>query len=274
MRLAVPFFVLVVTSSALAQDDVTADPAGEVSADGTSPNPTGNEEELARARDLFQRGVEHAAEGQFEQAEQRFRAALEIVDAPAAHYNLASALFEQGKNLEAYSEALSVTEADDAPEELRERAEDIAGRIRQRIAFIRIDLGGEADGAQIDGSAVEDADFGRPIAVEPGAHEVVGLHDGEVVSRRNLDLLPGTQALIDVSVIPSPTEAAATVVPVAPAATVQPEEPKKRTGLWVGLAVGGAVLVAAVVVLAVLLTREPDIEDPINGDFEPGLIRW
>jgi len=244
--------------------------AGEP-ADERTDAPT--EAELAAARERFREGVAAAERGRYDVAVRAFRAALEVSDAAAVRFNLASALFELGEDVEAFALARSVHRDASAPADLRERATFLEREVRGRNAVVEVQLVGLADGARLGERALTPEELGAPILLEPGTVEVIGLRGGEVVTRRSLVLRPGAEAYVDVSVVPTPAELARERAaregrdPLAEG----PEE-RSRVGLFVG--VGAAVVaVAAVVVIAVVATRDTT-EAPVRGDFQPGVIRW
>lgn len=246
-----------------------SEPVGDAS-EREATEPT--EAQLAAARERFREGVAAAERGRYDVAVRAFRAALEVRDAAAVRFNLASALFELGEDVEAFALARSVHEDASAPAELRERATFLEREVRGRNAVVEVQLGGLADGARLGDRVLTPAELGVPILLEPGTVEVLGLRGGEVVTRRSLPLRAGAEAYVDVSVVPTPTELAreeAARDEQSPLAE-GPRE-RSRVGLFVGI--GAVVAVAAVVVIAVVATRDTT-EAPVRGDFEPGVIRW
>lgn len=240
---------------------------------GDPPTNEPTEAQLAAARERFREGVAAAERGRYDVAVRAFRAALAVRDAAAVRFNLASALFELGEDVEAFALARSVHEDTSAPADLRERATFLEREVRGRNAVVEVQLGGLADGARLGERVLSPEELGVPIVLEPGTVEVLGLRGGEVVTRRVLTLRAGAEAYVDVSVVPTPAELAREEAaregrdPLAEG----PEE-RSRVGLFVGI--GAAVVaVAAVVVIAVVATRD-GTEAPVRGDFEPGVIRW
>jgi hypothetical protein len=100
--------------------------APSASPSGVEPESIGTDEpseaELAVARERFREGVAAAERGRYDVAVRAFRAALEVRDAAAVRFNLASALFELGEDVEAFALARGVHQDADAPADLRERA--------------------------------------------------------------------------------------------------------------------------------------------------------
>jgi len=267
MRFAVPSLLLaclLTPGLALAQDD-----AGVSGNEGTD-GPTS--EQLEEARELFADGVRYAEAGEFGRAVIAFRRAAEIKPAPAVVFNLASALYEAGELAEAAEQAEAVRGAEDADPELKERAEVLLDQIREQTATLTIRLGGEADGAKVDGELLDSEQLERPLILEPGVHTIIGLRRGEEMTHRELDIRAGGQAHIDVSVIPTPAEVAA-ANPPPPDDTADGGEEDSKLWLYVGIGAGAlAVVVAVVVIIAV--TSGGGTEDPVEGNFNPGVLEW
>lgn len=264
MRFAAPSLLLLSLSLptiALAQD-TNADPEAT-----SEPSP----EQLEEARQLFGDGVRYAGEGEFGRAVVAFRRAAEIKPAPAVLFNLASALFELRELPEAAARAQAVLDSPDTPPELQERAQLLLDQVRGQTATLTIRLGGEADGAKVDGELLERGQLDEPLILEPGVHTIIGLRRGEEMTHRELNIPAGGQAHIDVSVIPTPEEVAA-ANPPPPDDDRDMEPTDSKLGLYLGIAGGAvAVIVAVVVIIAV---TSGGTEDPVDGDFQPGVLEW
>ena len=259
--------------------------AGSLAATGTSSSSLAHAQEseavaagespdrLSEARELFSDGVRYAGDGEFGRAVTAFRRALELHEAPTIRYNLASALFETGQLAEAHAAVEPVIDNAEAPAELRQRAEELRETIRGHSARVTIRLGGQADAARLDGRDLTLRDLDAALIVAPGAHSIVGLRGGEEVTTREIDVPAGGQAFVDVSVVPSPAEVAAAAEPaLAGDQEAQPSTPLlKDWRLWT--AVGGGV-VAVVLVVVIVAAASGGGEDPIAGNFEPGLLTW
>ncbi|MAQ15476.1 MAG: hypothetical protein CMN30_11860 [Sandaracinus sp.] len=227
-------------------------------------------EQLEEARQLFADGVRYAGEGEFERAVIAFRRAKAIKDAPAIRFNLSSALYETRELGAAAAEAQSVVDDAEAPEELRQRARGLVTEIRRQMATLTIRLGGQADGARVDDRSLAPGELDEPLYLEPGTHVIVGLRRGEEMTRREIEIPAGGQAHVDVSVIPSPAETAA-------AATTDDDADPGATPLtkdWRFWAVVGGAVVAIVVVVVIVAAVSGGTEDPVEGNFQPGVIEW
>lgn len=254
---------------ALAQGDGAHPNAGATETSEAEPAEP-SAEELEEARQLFADGVRYAGEGEFGRAVVAFRRAAEIKAAPAVLYNLASALYEAGELPEAAARARAVVEADDAPADLQGRAQALIDDIRGRTATLTIRLGGQADGAIVDGVVLEPAALAHPLTLEPGTHTIVGLRRGEEMTHRELNIPAGGQAHVDVSVIPTPEEVAAANPPSSDEADAPARDPK----LWLYVGIGGGALAVILAVVIIVAVTSGGTEDPVEGDFQPGVLRW
>lgn len=274
MRFAVSSLLVALTfpTLTLAQDGGVDPDAGVTEPPVEAPasdEPTA--EELEQARQLFADGVRYAGEGEFGRAAIAFRRAAEIKPAPAVLFNLASALFEARELPEAAAQARAVLDAPDAPEELKQRAEVLLDEIRGQTATLTIRLGGQADGAKVDGVLLEPDQLDAPLILEPGTHTVVGLRRGEEMTHRELTIRAGSQAHVDVSVIPTPAEVAAANPPPPDG---PPDEPAESSKLWLYVGIGAGAVAVAVAVIVIIAVTSGGTEDPIEGDFQPGVLEW
>lgn len=254
-RPAVAFAALValsacVASSAAAQDALSDDAA---------------ERRVERARTLFTDGVALVAEHRHAEAEALFRSALELRDAPAIRYNLASVLFEQGEYPEARALADAVVDDPTTPEAVRAHARELVTQMDARAGHARFELaGGEAEVA-VDGYAVPD--LSREVPLAPGAHVATASRGTGEVARAELEIATGEHRVVSLDV--SEPEATPPEEPVAP----PPSDAELHEQWWFWTAIGGGVVVVAIIVGIVAATTI-GTEEPIQGDFDPALLRW
>jgi hypothetical protein len=247
-----------------------------------------SEQELARARQLFQRGVGLAEQQQYAAAAQRFREALAIHPAAAVEYNLAAALFELGRYEESFNRAQLVERDEQAPEALRARASKLSRALYPHTARLTVTASSSAAEdvvVRVDTERLEPAMMGVPRAVAPGAHRIVAERQGQSISERDVQVPLRTAVIIDVSLIIAEQAAplAITTVPDAaqPLESSEPSAPardepsakRKRIRLWSGIA-AGVVAVSAGVALAVVLSKDKAQEPAVSGDFMPGVLTW
>ena len=218
-----------------------------------------------RARTLFGEGVRFTAGHNYVEAEARFREALALRDAPAIRYNLASVLFEQGKYSEAQVHNERVVGDMSAPAEVRESAHQLHVQIADRAGYLRVAEGAVPAGAvvTIDGFTIEAPTLETPVAPGHRTLLITGA-TGEVVFQRELELERGARHILGLELIPRPV-----------VATVEtPSRPLDQED-WFWPVVGtGIGVVVVVVVVATVASTPNQIQEPVPGNFSPGVIRW
>lgn len=183
------------------------------------------------ARALFEAGRSAYAAGRYDAALRRFQEAFEISGRTALLYNVGACADRLRRDEEALAAYRGYLEATGESGERRRVAEErialLEGEVRERRARAALEASA--------GPAEPEAGAG---AVEPEGG-------------------PGAQANPAEVVVPTPEEAAAlaTEGDADPMAAPALEEPEGGSGalLWVGLATGGALVVGAAIVAAVLI---------------------
>jgi tetratricopeptide (TPR) repeat protein len=216
-----------------------------------------------RARTLFTDGVSYVAQERYPEAESRFREALELRDAPAIRYNLASVLFEQGEYPEARVHVDRVLADGAAPGEIRDHANELRGQIAARAGWVRIEASGVVEGAfvAIDGYRLPDLESEHAVA--PGAHVATASFGSREAARTEFEVATGDHRTVELGGDGESDGAAASSAGEAPL----------HEQWWLWTAIGGGVVVIAVVV-GVAATSSGGVESPVVGNFEPGLLRW
>jgi hypothetical protein len=234
----------------------------------------------ASARALFEDGVALADKGQWLDAADRFRRALVLRDSQVIRFNLATALIETGKLIEA-TELLRQVDRDEAADrKLRDDAHSHLQSAQRRLGKLTVTATGLHEGVTLllDDRPLDPVQIGVAMPADPGAHRVRAVRQGEELEMREVSLGEGESAIVSLELdgggVASPAEAAATVVtPQAAPLRDDGGEGKRRKLLGWSLG-GGAVVVAAAVVATLLLVKKPKSEtrEPYQGDFEPGSI--
>lgn len=230
----------------------------------TSTSATASPSATDRARALFQEGVGLVAEGQLAEAEDRFRQALALHDAPAIRYNLASVLFEQGELPEAAALDASVLADASAPASVRTAATQLREHLEEHAGWARFELEGGNEGVTfvIDGTPIADAHVEVPVAAR--SHEVVAMRGDQEVARRTFDAEAGVHRLHRVS-LPIAT-------PEAPVVAAHSSALEDQDWFWPAVA-GGSIVV--VVTAGILIgVAASGTETPVSGNFSPGVITW
>jgi hypothetical protein len=225
------------------------------------------------ARAHFERGIEAAQSGQWEQARQSFQAAYDRVPLTAILVNLAGAQRQTGRLVQAvrsYERFLATASSDDA--EVRPAAERALAEVRAELPHVRINVTGleYSDRPSIDGQELPNAALAAPIPVDPGEHRVAIVRNGATVAEGSFTAQ--RRSTVDVSLAIQPTVA----TPAEAAATVAPPESVGSEGgsvlespfFWGAV---GLVVVAGVV-LAIVLATSSSAPDPFVGNFGPGHI--
>ncbi len=229
-------------------------------------------QDVARARALFEEGLEAARGERWEDARAAFRESLSIAERPSTLVNLAGAEVETGhlvEGAETYRRFLEVATAPrDQP--LRAPAEAALRDVEARIPHATISIDGTYDRAELDGEPLARSVLGRTMALDPGAHVVVVTRGGEEAARRAFETREGES--IDVAVVVLAPEAPAPMDEVI----AVPVEPSRGSddGLWIGLGVGLGAAVVLGVVLGVVVATTPSAPAIYQGNFGDGVIRF
>ncbi len=245
----------------------------------------------ASARALFEEGVAHVDRDEWAPAAEAFRRALSLRDSQVIRYNLASALVELGKLVEA-SELLHMVQADaQADAGLKQQAADKLAEIKPRIARIEVQCERAPLGmiVELDETVLSASQLYLPLTVDPGEHVVRARLNGAVVDEQHEQLGAGEYLTISIRPPPPQPEPVPAVSPVAsPAPVATPAETARlalaeparsaplrdeqpapsRKKLWWGIAIGGVGVVAFVTLVA-LLVPQKRASGATNGDFDP-----
>lgn len=220
------------------------------------------------ARTLFQEGVQLVQEERWEEAEARFRQALENRDAPAVRYNLASVLVEQNELPEAAALIASVLADETTPENIRALATELRTHVDERAGYVRVEVSGAPDpSVALDGYTLPDRSAEVPLA--PGAHVATASRGELELARAELEIATGEHRVVQLDAREPEPEAEA----VAEAPVPAHEEPLEEQW-WFWTAIGGGVVVVAVVIGVVAATADGGVQSPVQGNFEPGVLRW
>ena len=157
----------------------------EGAADAAEPQPPPVDPNTQRARALFAEGVALSDAARFAVAAQRFREALELKDAPAIRYNLASTLIELGEFHEADAMLYEVLHAEDVSESLKRAATQARGDVRARAAELRFT---EPGFTRLDGRFLPNDFIDKPLFVVPGEHVMEYVRGGRVLEQRVVTL--------------------------------------------------------------------------------------
>ena len=233
-------------------------------------------QQAAMARALFVDGVEEAREGSFHRAADFFRRAHELRPAPPVAYNLASALVQIGRLVEATEILHWVARHPATTPEMQAAAQLTIAQVAPRLARIRVALSGAPGEVTLtlDALPLGPAVLGVLVPVDPG-HHVLAAHRGEErVAETELSLEEGSEREIELAIPDPPPPPPVRAEPLRVAAPPPPPPPSEDLSwlLWTGVGVGVATLVA--IVAGVLASEAQGLEAAIAGTTNPPILEW
>jgi len=226
------------------------------------------------ARLLFEQGLELVEQEDWSRAADRFRSAIRLRRSPAIEYNLAVALFQLGQLNEAEELVVGLHDNTETPEPLRETAWELAGRIPAAGGQLSIRIEGPSDGVDVylDDRRIPTSRLGVAMTASLGAHSVEARRDYEVLVREETIVSRDIRAdvLLPVDGVSSSGDAGAVHV-------VEPDDDASPSifvdwRFWA--AVGGGVLLVATIILIAAAASGGGVEEPIAGNFMPGVLTW
>lgn len=241
--------------------------------------------DTARARELFQSGLEAARGQHWVEARDAFSQSLAIAERPSTLLNLAGAQIQTGQLVEgaaSYRRFLELAASGRDAAHRREAQSALDG-VEPRIPHVTLTVEGMARGDEVrlDDHVVMPAALGTQVALDPGAHEVVVQRAGRAISSQRFQLSEGASIEIAVSVTGpvAPATVAATADPQpmdqAIAMPVEAPPPSDDTGVWIGVGIGvGAAVVIGVVVAVVFATQDQGTASPYQGNLGAGVVRF
>lgn len=219
----------------------------------------------AAARDLYQQGVQAAGADRLDEAISYFERSYALAPRDATLLNLAQVEEQAGHlvaALDSYRRFLARADADMSAR-YGDRARASVASIEPRLARITVVTGGLREGDEIllDGATLARESLGVPIPVDPGHHEVTVRRGETSCGSAAATLTDGETADLELDVM------------CALDPTAIPPPAHDDTPLWVGLGVGGGVLVVGAIVLAVVLAAPaPESAMPFVGNV--GMGSW
>lgn len=252
-------FVLAVTSPAWAQEQTEA-------------------QRRAAARALFAEGVTFAHDEQWPEAADRFRRTMDLHPTPVVAFNLAAALVELGRLVEAAEHLRMTQRFPGAEEEVRREAEAMLAQIEPRIAHLRIDADALPRGAHVeaDGRVLTRAELGVELPTDPGTHRFLVVLEGATVEERTMELGPGQHERIALGADLSPSAAAATVDDGAsrdPLGGTDDSGGDVAEEWWFWTIIAVLVVGAGVGIGVGVAVSQPGDADPIPGNLDPPVLR-
>jgi hypothetical protein len=255
-----------------------------------------SEAQTQRAREAFQAGKSALEQGRVDEALDQFNRADDMVSSPNSKLMIGRCLSLLGRPAQAYAMfAELIREASGYADGRYEQAAQAAANeqlaVQSRIALLTVhvnDPSGEAT-LSVAGHGVPRPDWAQPIAVEPGAVDVVLLGSAGERDSERLTLQAGSTAKIELAfeagtkpepeAIPAPAPTGATVPAPALEATAQPasseaaDDDGLRTWAYVAGAAGAAGIATFAVFGAMSSSAYSELEDacPERTECSPSL---
>jgi hypothetical protein len=238
---------------------------------------------VAAARALFQEGLQHLVDEQWEQAADRFQRAMALRSSPQVIFNLTTALIPLGRLVRSTELLMQLSRDPTTPAEIRR---DAAARIEQltpRLARLTVRAVGGLEGCQIflDERPLDAVLLGVAFPIDPGIHVLIARCDGEPMASQRADLAEGESS--EVLLEPTAEQADRGLrPPLPPATTAATEGPPaddqhRRPSIvrrWWFWTIIGTVVVAGAVTGGVLGARasqqEPAEVSGLNQTFFVG----
>ncbi len=218
----------------------------------------------AAARALFSEGVAATDASDWTLAADRFRAALALRPSSVIALNLAVALGHLGRVVEATELLRGVLLDRAANESVRASAQETLTTLEPRVAWLEVRLQGATDGVtvQVDTMTVPQVLLDSAVPVDPGAHRVAAMREGEIAVSADVELSEGERRPVVLDVPPLPPPPPPEPIDEVLEVPVEPPPPVDDgpDPLLIGLGVGGGVLVLGGVlglVLGLTLSGEP-----------------
>jgi hypothetical protein len=186
-----------------------------------------NAADKKRAQELQIEGVRLMENGDSQRALETFEQALRLFPSPKILFNIGLAHKARGKDVDAVNDfERFLDEAPYAPKQSRDTAERIINEIRPRLSYIEIGTDDAGSRISIDGHEVGVAPLPRPLAVNPGAHEIRLEKAGMQPASQTVSPVPGQKVRVFVKLVSidqSPPPAG--VLPHPPVESERPPEP-------------------------------------------------
>lgn len=233
--------------------------------------PAISDEAAQGARTHFKEGLELEKAGDFAGALERFRLVAAVKNTPQVRFHIALCEDKTGKLVAAIADYDAAHDAAVVAnvQEVVEAAPKLAADARKRVAHLVITFpsGTRPDRVTLDGDALLPDRLDAPIAIDPGAHVVVGSNEGAKETRLEFTVGEGESHPVALTAEASPDATTATSAnaasakakddaPVGPKASSSGD--RRTTGYIVG-AFGVASLAASAIFYGVRVSAVSDL---------------
>jgi hypothetical protein len=257
-----------------------------LSAPGVAEAQRTNRQQTAAARSLFERGLQHFDAHEFPAAAEAFQRSYDLRPSPVVGYNLASALRELGRLVDATEVLRAVVHAEDAPPPVAAAAQAMLDELEPRLGRLVIRVDGPVDSVElrIDERVLSSAVVGVLVPADPGRHRIVASRDGETIAEATVSITEGRPSETTLVVPPLPEPAVPDAREAARMSEGRMRGPldqgeddrddhalRRNPWLWTGV---GIVVVGGVLAAVLLATREPKPGMPYEGTLQPGTVTF
>ena len=185
------------------------------------------EAERTEAKAELNQGVKSLEKNDFAGAREHFERAYKLVPSPKILFNLGEAYLGLGRNAEALRSFEGfLDQAPYAPQASRATAERRRDALRQKVGFIEPISAEDGTSIAIDGLTIAKTPLHRPLAVEPGKHEITFDKPGMAPQTSTVSLLAGQSIPVVVRLRPAaatrPSPAPVAARPAAPSPAPPP----------------------------------------------------
>jgi hypothetical protein len=155
----------------------------------------------ARAQALLDAGNTLFLEQAYQEALERYRAALLDWDHPAIRFNMVRALINLGRTIEAYENLLRAMKYGAGPLTAPVHAEAVAYRklLEGQIATVVVSCGEPGARVTLDGQSLVTCPGQASRRVPPGNHQIVAARPGFLASTRDVIALPRTVTRVSIA---------------------------------------------------------------------------
>lgn len=230
-----------------------------------------DEATTAAARALFEQGMDAVDAADYPTAADRLSRSLELRDSVVVRVNLALALSELGRLVEASEHLRRVQrEAEEGSPPHRIASERLA-LVTPRLGRLRIEVAGARAGVtvRLDGHDVPDALLGVAQPADPGVHTVTLHRSGPALVTREVTVTEGGRASVALDA-PPPTAEELAAAEAAGGDAVTDPIPADGGGVeeqwWFWTLVGVLVVGAGVGIAVAVLASDPGQAEVIRGD--------
>jgi len=240
------------------------------------------EADVARARSLFEAGLEAARAQHWVEARDSFAQSLAISERPSTLLNLAGAQVQTGQLVEGAASYRRFLEIATGPREAahRREAQSALHDVEQRIPHLafHIENLASSDTVRLDEHVLLPGTLTSESAVDPGPHDVTVLRGGQQIASQHVEVAEGLTLQIEMTIQPLVDPAAVVETHPDPMdeAIAEPVPPSggDDTVTWVIVGVAIGVVVAAGITVGVVLGTQDQSPQPYQGNLGDGIIRF